>query len=213
MTTVTVVDYGLGNLFSVSRALDQVGAAIELSDSAGVIDRATHLVLPGVGAFRDGMAGLRERGLVEPVRRYGESGRPFLGICLGMQLLFEWSAEFGREEGLGLMKGGVEAIPATGTDGRPHKIPHIGWNELRLPPSRQAWTGTPFEELKPGTPAYFVHSFTAVPAEPSDRLADAYYDGCVISAAVGRDALIGCQFHPEKSGPAGLRILESFVRT
>jgi len=212
MTTVTVVDYGLGNLFSVSRALEQVGAQVEITDSAAKIADATHLVLPGVGAFRDGMAGLQSRALVEPLRGYGRSGRPFLGICLGMQLLFEWSAEFGRKEGLGLMKGGVEAIPATGTDGRPHKIPHIGWNELELPASRQAWTGTPLESLEAGEPAYFVHSFTAVPAEPSDRLADAYYDGCVISAAVGRDALFGCQFHPEKSGPAGLRILESFVR-
>jgi glutamine amidotransferase len=128
-----------------------------------------------------------------------------------MQLLFEWSAEFGRQEGLGLLKGGVEAIPSTGDDGRPHKIPHIGWNELRLPASRTTWTATPLAELEPGTPAYFVHSFTAVPSEASDRLADAHYDGRVISAAVGRGALFGCQFHPEKSGPAGLRILQSFT--
>lgn len=209
--SVTIVDYGLGNLFSVTRAFEQVGAAVSVTDSASDIERAERLVLPGVGAFRKGMEGLRARNLVEPLRRYGASGRPLLGICLGMQLLFEWSSEFGRDEGLGLMKGGVEAIPATGTDGRPHKIPHIGWNKLELPPSRGTWTDTPLAGLALGAPVYFVHSFTAAPAA-QDRVADAHYDGCVISAAAGSGPLFGCQFHPEKSGPAGLRILEAFVR-
>ena len=211
MTTVTVVDYGLGNLFSVSRALEQVGAQVELTDSAEAIARATHLVLPGVGAFRDGMAGLDSRGLVEPLRRYGRSGRPFLGICLGMQLLFEHSEEFGRQEGLGLIAGGVVAIPSVGASGAPHKIPHIGWNELRLPQARQSWKSSPLANVAPNTPMYFVHSFTADPAQPGDRLADCDYDGCRISAAVGHGSLYGCQFHPEKSGASGLQILRDFV--
>jgi glutamine amidotransferase len=209
---VTVVDYGLGNLFSVSRALEQVGATPEITDAAAGIDAATCLVLPGVGAFGDGMRGLQERGLVEPLRRYGVSGRPLLGICLGMQLLFESSEEFGAGEGLGLIAGGVVPIPAASSDGRTRKVPHIGWNELRLAPSRSDWTQTPLAAVTPGTPAYFVHSFTAAPAEPSARIADADHDGTVISAAVGRGRLFGCQFHPEKSGPSGLRILESFLR-
>ena len=210
-TTVTVVDYGLGNLLSVSRALEHVGARVELSDSPAEIAKATHLLLPGVGAFRDGMAGLQQRGLVEPLRNYGRSGRPFLGICLGMQLLFEHSEEFGRQEGLGLIAGGVVAIPAVNASGAAHKIPHIGWNELRMPPGRRSWEGSPLGGLLPGTPMYFVHSFTADPAQVGDRLADCDYDGCRISAAVGHGSLYGCQFHPEKSGPAGLRILRDFV--
>jgi glutamine amidotransferase len=209
---VTVVDYGLGNLLSVSRALEHVGARVQLSDSAAAIAAATHLVLPGVGAFRDGMSGLQQRDLIEPLRSYGRSGRPFLGICLGMQLLFEHSEEFGRQEGLGLIAGGVVAIPEVNPSGRPHKIPHIGWNELRMPAGRRTWEGSPLAGLAPETPMYFVHSFTADPAQAGDRLADCDYDGCRISAAVGHGSLYGCQFHPEKSGPAGLRILESFVR-
>jgi glutamine amidotransferase len=212
VTKITVVDYGLGNLFSVSRALEQVGAHVELSDSAATIDRATHLLLPGVGAFRDGMAGLQERGLVDAVRRYGESGRPFLGICLGMQLLFEYSEEFGRQEGLGLLAGGVVPIPPITGNGEPHKIPHIGWNELCVPETRQGWQTSPLENVRPKTPMYFVHSFTADPEDAADRLADCDYDGCRISAAVGRGSLYGCQFHPEKSGPAGLQILRDFSK-
>ena len=212
MITVTVVDYGLGNLLSVSRALEQVGANVELTDSAATIEGATHLLLPGVGAFRDGMTGLQERGLVEAVRRYGESGRPFLGICLGMQLLFEYSEEFGHQEGLGLIAGGVVAIPPISPTGSSHKIPHIGWNELRVPETREGWQGTPLAQVHPNTPMYFVHSFTADPEDAADRLADCDYDGCRISAAVGRGSLFGCQFHPEKSGPAGLQILREFPK-
>jgi glutamine amidotransferase len=209
---VTVVDYGLGNLFSVRRALEHVDASVSFSDSAAGIESAERLVLPGVGAFRKGMEGLRARGLVEPLRRFGASGRPLLGICLGMQLLFEWGDEFGREEGLGLMKGGVQAIPPAGADGRPHKIPHIGWNGLLVPEGREGWQGTPLAGVPPRTPMYFVHSFSAHPAEAADRLADCDYDAFRICAAVGHGALYGCQFHPEKSGPAGLRILREFLK-
>jgi glutamine amidotransferase len=212
-TRVTVVDYGLGNLFSVSRALEQIGATVEVTDSAGTIEAATHLVLPGVGAFRDGMQGLHERGLIEPLRRYGLSARPFLGICLGMQVLFEWSDEFGRQEGLGLLPGGVVAIPPVGVDGRAHKIPHIGWNELLVAEGRSSWERTPLADVKPSTSVYFVHSFMAAPSRPLDRLADCFYDGHLISAAVGQGSLFGCQFHPEKSGHAGLSILATFVRS
>jgi glutamine amidotransferase len=209
--TVTVIDYGLGNLFSVSRAFEQIGAQVQLADSAQAIDSATHLVLPGVGAFQDGMAGLQERGLVGPLRRYGASGRPLVGICLGMQLLFHWSEEFGRTEGLGLIPGTVAAIPSTGADGRTHKIPHIGWNELRLPAGRASWAGTMLEAVSPGTAVYFVHSFSCVPSESRDRLADCEYDGRLICAAVQRGPISGFQFHPEKSGGKGLRILAGMI--
>ena len=209
--TVTIVDYGLGNLFSVSRAIERAGAAALITGDPAAIERATHLILPGVGAFLDGMAGLHQRELVEPLRRYGQSGRPLLGICLGMQLLFDLSEEFGRHEGLGLVPGQVRAIPATGTDGRPHRIPHVGWSELQAPPARRDWGDSLLADVAPGTSVYFVHSFTAYPADPADRLADCDYDGRPISAAVARGRLTGCQFHPEKSGEAGLGILRRFV--
>ena len=127
--SVTVIDYGVGNLLSVSRALEHCGAQVDLADNPAQIARAHRLVLPGVGAFKDGMDGLRERALVEPIRQYASGGRPLLGICLGMQLLLDVSEEFGAHEGLGLIPGRVAAIPATTADGVPHKIPHIGWNE------------------------------------------------------------------------------------
>lgn len=209
--TVAVIDYGLGNLFSVCRALERVGATAVVTDSPTEIGRAACAILPGVGAFRDGMNGLHERGLIEALRRYGASGRPLLGICLGMQLLFEVGDEFGRHEGLGLVPGPVVAIPPTGDDGTAHKIPHIGWNELVPPASRPTWDGTILGDVKPGASAYFVHSFTADPADPVDRLADCYYDGRLISAAVNRGTLSGCQFHPEKSGEIGLHVLRNFL--
>jgi glutamine amidotransferase len=208
---ITVVDYGLGNLFSVSRALEQLGFSAALTDSATGIDAADCVLLPGVGAFGDGMKGLHERGLVEPLRRYGASGRPLLGICLGMQLLFDRSDEFGAAEGLGVIPGGVVAIPPRDDGGRARKIPHIGWNELRPAPGRAGWSGTPLGATAPGTAVYFVHSFTCAPAAPGDRLADCDYDGCVISAAVERGPVCGMQFHPEKSGASGLAILRAFL--
>lgn len=208
---VAVVDYGLGNLFSVSRALERIGATVTVTDSRNELERATHLVLPGVGAFRDGIGGLHDRRLVDPLRRYGESGRPLLAICLGMQLLFDVSEEFGMHEGLGLIPGKVVAIPATGVDEEPHRIPHIGWNELLEPPSRRGWQGTVLADVVPGSSAYFVHSFSAHPTEATHRLADCLYDGRLISAAVRHGGLSGCQFHPEKSGKVGLSILKRFV--
>lgn len=209
--TVTVVDYGLGNLFSVSRALETVGASPKVTDSPRDIDAATCLVLPGVGAFRDGMEGLHTRRLVEPLRRYGASGRRLLGICLGMQLLFESSEEFGANEGLSLIPGGVLAIPPVGNDGHARKIPHIGWNELRIPSTREHWQGTILKNTAPGTAVYFVHSYNCVPTQRRDLLAYADYDGCAIAAAVQHDRIYGLQFHPEKSGVQGLGMLNQFV--
>lgn len=208
---VVVVDYGLGNLLSVSRALEHVGASVTITDSPVEIGRARRVILPGVGAFSDGMNGLHERGLVEVLQRYGASNRPLLGICLGMQLLFDASEEFGQHEGLGLVRGRVVAIPATGQDDKAHKIPHIGWNELVKPDSRSRWEGTVLAGVPPGSGVYFVHSFAADPKDPRDRLADCYYDGRQVSAAVNSGALSGCQFHPEKSGEIGLHVLRNFL--
>jgi glutamine amidotransferase len=211
MVKVTIIDYGIGNLLSVSRAFEYCGAEVILADSYQKIEEAELLVLPGVGAFANGMAGLSERGLVDSIRKYAASGRLFLGICLGMQLMMETSEEFGKHLGLGLIKGTVQAMPNTGVDGVPHKIPYIGWNELICPPTVTSWKGSILSKLLPGDSTYFVHSFTCVPEDEDNRLADCYYDGQRISAAIKKGNLYGCQFHPEKSGEVGLNIIREFL--
>jgi glutamine amidotransferase len=208
--SVAVVDYGIGNLLSVSRALEQCGAQVLLTDDPAQIAQAQRLVLPGVGAFKDGMDGLRTRGLIDILRQFAATGRPLLGICLGMQMLLDYSEEFGTHEGLGLISGRVTAIPATSAAGVRHKIPHIGWNELQAPDANK-WSGTILDDIAPGSSVYFVHSFTAFPDDSACRLADCSYDGRLISAVIRKRNTYGCQFHPEKSGEIGLNILRRFL--
>jgi glutamine amidotransferase len=212
MSAVTVVDYGSGNLFSVRRALEACGVEVRFADMPAAVARAERLVLPGVGAFADGMAGLRERGLIDPLRHFAASGRPMLGICLGMQMLLSRSEEFGDHEGLDIIPGSVVPIPKTTMQGQPHKIPFIGWNTL-VQPAATAWSDSVLRDVQPGECVYLVHSFTAVPSETRHRLADCDYDGRLISASIRSGNVYGCQFHPEKSGAVGLRILSSFVRS
>lgn len=211
MPRVTVIDYGMGNLLSVSRAFVRCGAEVLISGKPKEINGAEYLVLPGVGAFADGMAGLQESGLVESIKQFVGTGRPFLGICLGMQMMLETGEEFGSHDGLGLIPGRVIAIPSTGADGQCHKIPHIGWNRLSPPSPATMWDDTILAGIEPGSSVYFVHSFTAIPSHPQHRLADCDYDGRVISAAIRSGSLYGCQFHPEKSGEVGLAILRNFL--
>lgn len=202
---VVVVDYGVGNLHSVVKALRHQGGDVTISSDPGEIAKAERLVLPGVGAFGDGMRELTERHLVEPLRAFVTTGRPFLGICLGMQLLLDESEEFGTRAGLGIVPGNVVAIPP-----KPGlKIPHIGWNEIAPPPGK-SFAGSVLAEVPERTRMYFVHSFAAVPHEEY-RLADTFYGGFRISAAIRKDNVTGCQFHPEKSGPVGLRVVSHFL--
>lgn len=210
MTEVAIIDYGVGNLHSVMRAIERVGGQAKLVDSAEGIDTARYLILPGVGAFAAGMAGLRERGLIEPIRRYASSGRPLLGICLGMQMLLERSHEFGLHDGLSLIPGEVMRIELPANAGGA-KIPHVGWSALLPSGGPSAWHGTALEAVQPGENAYFVHSYMACPSIVTDQLAHIQYGGLDITAVVGRGKIIGCQFHPEKSGPTGLRIIEHFL--
>lgn len=202
---VVIVDYGLGNLLSVARAVRAAGGEPDISSDPADVVGAPRVLLPGVGAFGDGMKGLRERGLVEPLRAYANSGRPLLGICLGMQLLMDRSTEFGDHAGLGLVPGTVERLPG-GTDGL--KLPHVGWSALK---PASPWPGTPLDTTPAGAEFYFVHSYAAVPAESKDRLADCGYGAGSFCAALRRGNVVGCQFHPEKSGPAGLDILKRFL--
>jgi glutamine amidotransferase len=209
---VAVVDYGVGNLLSVRRALEHCGATVAVTADPAVILAAAHVVLPGVGAFANGITALERQGLTATVRQVAAGGRLLLGICLGMQMLFDQSTEFGLTAGLGLIPGTVAAVPAIASDGHVQKIPHIGWSSLLLPGGRDSWNGTLLQDLRPGDAAYFVHSFMANPVDPRHRIADCRYGGIPVAAVVGRDNVLGCQFHPEKSGEAGLNVLRRFLR-
>jgi glutamine amidotransferase len=209
--SVTVVDYGVGNLLSVARSLEHCGATVKFAHRPEQVSAARMLLLPGVGAFADGMHELRARMLDKPIVEFARSGRPLLGICLGMQMLLSASEEFGEHEGLGIVPGRVKAIPPTGADGSPHKIPHIGWNALLPPDGARTWDGTILAGISPGTEVYFVHTYTAAPDSADHRLADCDYDGRQISAALRYGSVSGCQFHPEKSGETGLRVLANFL--
>lgn len=204
---VHIVDYGIGNLLSVARAVEKSGGEPRLTRVAAEIASADRLLLPGVGAFEACMRTLGEYGLVGAVTAGAASGRPFLGICVGMQMLFDYSLEFGRHAGLGIIPGHVAAIPAEG-----RKVPHIGWSALCVPAGRRDWGGTVLADAAPGlASAYFLHSFACVPDDAADRLADAEYGGYAVCAAVQRGNVLGFQCHPEKSGPTGLRVIEHFI--
>ena len=200
---IAVIDYGVGNLFSLRRSLEFVGAEATVSGDAAVLRRADKLILPGVGAFGDAAAKLRATGLDQVVLEEAAAGKPLLGICLGMQLLFEESEEYGLHPGLGLLKGRVVAMEGRLPAGLP--IPHIGWNGLRLVKSDCPL----FRETKDGDCVYFVHSFYAEGCE--DSLAATAEYGLDLTATVWKDNVYGCQFHPEKSGPVGLKMLRAFV--
>lgn len=206
---IAIVDYGSGNVHSVRRAFEHCGVEPVLTAEVAAIESAEKLVLPGVGAFGDGMRGLRERGLIKPILKFVKSGRPFLGICLGMQMLATTSEEFGIHEGLGIIPGRVVRIPPLDLEGKAHKIPHIGWAEL-LPATD--WSDTMFDDTPEHSSVYLVHSFRFEPENDKDRLADCFYGGHRIAAAVRSANVTGCQFHPEKSGETGLRMIAAFLR-
>ena len=206
---VTVLDYGIGNLLNVVRALTHAGATVRVTDKATLQDaQSSRMVLPGVGAFGDGMAELKARGFDDLVKRFADTGRPFLGICVGMQVLLDASKEMGEHAGLGLIPGRVLPVPALGADDRSHRIPHIGWRSLQ---ADQPWENGLLAGVQPGERVYFVHSFAAVPEDASLRLATVDYDGVPICAAVRRGNVYGCQFHPERSAGVGLSMLRNFL--
>lgn len=211
MRHVVLIDYGLSNLLSVQRAFEHVGAEVEIARGPAAVLGAQALVLPGVGAFRDGMAGLKKLGLIGLIRQKAAAGTPLLGICLGMQMLFDEGEEFGLRPGLGLIPGRVVKLPARDAAGAPLRVPQVGWNGLLPPPGRADFAQSALRAVQPGGEVYFVHSYEAKPACPADRLADTLYGGRRVCAAARRGSVTGCQFHPEKSGEVGLSVLRQFL--
>jgi glutamine amidotransferase len=211
MKSVVIADYGVGNLRSVARAVEFSGATAIVSSNPKTIESAERFILPGVGAFGDGMLGIKTSGLIESIYEFARTERPFLGICLGMQMLVDTSNEFGKQVGLGLIAGDCVPIPATDVDGIAHKVPHIGWNELILPHDHSTWRNSIFKDVVPGEEVYFVHSWMVQPKHDETILALTEYGGRMVTAAIRQDQFTGCQFHPEKSGPAGIKILKTFI--
>jgi glutamine amidotransferase len=213
MGRVTVVNYGMGNLLSVARAFEHSGAEVLLTEEPDELERAERVVLPGVGAFADGMEELRARGFVEPLREYARSGRPLLGICLGMHMLMDESSEFGVHEGLGIVHGAVTEIPRAGSNGHVQKVPHIGWSALirDAHADESAWSESLLGGISQGEAVYFVHSYAVAPASENVRIAESVYGSVRIPAVIRDGTVFGTQFHPEKSGDVGLRLIRNFV--
>lgn len=201
MKDVILIDAGTGNLRSVQKALESVGANVERTDDPKTVISGKKIVLPGVGAFGDFMSGLRARGLEEPVHEIAACGRPLLGICVGMQALFEVGEEMGEHKGLGLLQGKVARF----ADSLSVKIPHTGWNQVEA--KKEALL---FHQITDGAYVYFNHSYYCQPFDSSDILATTEY-GLEYACAVARDNIFGVQFHPEKSQAVGLQILKNFV--
>ncbi len=198
---IAIVDYQMGNLRSVQKAFERVGHAAEIVNDPAKLDQADKIVLPGVGAFGDAIAELRRRELVEPIRAAIDAGKPFLGICLGLQMLFDVGHEGGTHEGLGILRGEVRRfeLPAE------YKVPHMGWNNCQIRRRAPVLKG-----IAEGTHVYFVHSYYVVPADPSIVAIESDYGG-PFCAAVWRENLFATQFHPEKSQDQGLRMLKNFA--
>ncbi|HET7058658.1 MAG TPA: imidazole glycerol phosphate synthase subunit HisH [Nitrospiraceae bacterium] len=209
---IAIIDYGMGNLRSVHKAFAAVGHDAVVTRDPHVLNKASHLVLPGVGAFADCMANLEQYGLIDPIRKGIVSGKPFLGICLGLQLLFTESEEFGMHKGLDIVPGKVRRFqfsPGSGMSTSPTpsapKVPHMGWNELTV--KRVA---PPLQNLPNGTHVYFVHSYYVEPSDPSIIATMTNYGTSFVSS-IWRDNVFACQYHPEKSQTIGLQIVKNFA--
>lgn len=199
---IAIVDYDMGNLRSVEKAFVKLGLEAKVTRTPEDILNASHIVLPGVGAFKDCMRNLDQYGLIDPLLKSIEAGKPFLGICLGLQLLFEESSEFGVHKGLGVLKGRVVRFPSAGVEGL--KVPHMGWNSINKKKESPL-----MKDIPEGEYFYFVHSYYAAPEDAGATLTTTDY-GLEFVSSIAKDNITACQFHPEKSQKAGLKVLKNF---
>ena len=202
---ISIIDYDAGNIKSVEKAIEFLGEEVEITSDKEKILASDGVILPGVGAFGVAMEKLHSRNLVETIKEYAKTGKPFLGICLGLQLLFDESDETPGVKGLGLLEGKIKRIPSEYEDGTTLKVPHIGWNNIDINPSSKLMKGIPSDSY-----VYFVHSFYLEAANLCDVISTTEY-GVKIHAAVERDNIMATQFHPEKSSDVGLKILSNFI--
>jgi glutamine amidotransferase len=207
MKKVTIIDYGMSNLLSITRAMEHVGAVVTVTENADEVKRADYLVLPGVGAFFDGMNELEKRDLPGAIHHVVQGGKPFLGICLGMQMMLETGTEIKPTKGLGIVPGEVIALPSVSDDGKKYKVPHVCWNTVNFEtPGHGIFEGIPNSSYM-----YFVHSFYARPAAPEHTYALTPFSDKSFSSVIHRNNAWGTQFHPEKSGETGLMLLRNFI--
>jgi glutamine amidotransferase len=205
---IVIVDYGSGNLYSIAEACKYFGFEPQLCNDADEILKADKLILPGVGAFGGAMKQLQEMDLVSVIKDYVLLGKPLMGVCLGMQLLFEKSYEFGEHEGLGLVEGEIKRFPTTCKETK-MRIPHIGWNKVIN--NNSNWLDTPFKEFPDGGMMYFVHSYYAQPLNSKNILSTTLYNDFEFCSSVRKGNVFGFQFHPEKSGEEGLSLYKNFL--
>lgn len=210
MNEIVVIDYGVGNLLSVKRGLEYCGVKAIITSKPEDIINATKIILPGVGAFKNAMQSLESLGLVKVIQEVANRKIDLLGICLGMQLLLDESNEFGLTKGLGLIPGRVVAIPLKNNEGIINKIPHIGWSKLINPEENSDWNDGILKTIESGDSFYFIHSYMALTNNNKYTIAHCLYGSEKIPAVIQRNRIIGCQFHPEKSGEVGLKILREF---
>ncbi len=209
---IVIIDYGLGNLFSVKHACDYFDVKSKISFDKNDIEEADGIILPGVGAFGEAMDNLSRLDLVEPLKDYIKRGKPFLGVCLGMQLLFTESEEFGSNKGLGIIDGTIKKFPLKSESGINLKVPQIAWNQVyKNPTTSQYWSESPLRDVENGEYMYFVHSFYAKPEHHSNILTTTSYEDFEYCSSVFKDNVYATQFHPEKSAEEGIRIYHNWI--
>lgn len=206
---IVILDYGMGNVYSITQACIHFGYSPKLSNNAQEIESADLLILPGVGAFESAMKHLIDLNLIGAIEKYVSSGKPLMGICLGMQLLFNKSFEFGSHIGLGLIPGEVVKFPSKDPKGLKLRIPHIGWNSLKK--EAKDWNNSPLKDFPNNSMMYFVHSYYSKPENDNDVLASTNYCGIEFCSAVKHNNIFGFQAHPEKSGELGLSVYKNFI--